>query len=206
MAITTFAELKTAILQWAKPNTTLTAGETALAATYVALCEAEINRRLNTPDMETTASLTITSGVATVPTGFRRAVKMSLTEEPYRDLTFYPVPPVAAASNYATGKPVWYTRSGSSFIFHPPSSSTASLRYRRGLTGLSADGDTNWLLDDHPDIYLFGSLMQADVRFMDGEQLQMATVRFETAITQLREQTILENAALLQVKPTTVVI
>ena len=42
-----------------------------------------------------------------------------------------------------------------------------SLYYGSGTTGLSSDSDSNWLLTNYPDIYLYGALLQAKEFLMD---------------------------------------
>jgi hypothetical protein len=46
----------------------------------------------------------------------------------------------------------------------PPAtgSVTVIVTYQRGLPALSDDNPTNWLLNEHPDCYLFGSLVESE--------------------------------------------
>ena len=52
-----------------------------------------------------------------------------------------------------------------------PTVITFQMNYYKDISALSAQGDsgTNWLLTSHPDIYLYGTLVQASPYLMDQE-------------------------------------
>ena len=74
MALTTYALLQTAIAY--RCGNRSDAAFVAAIPEAIALCEAEMQRRLETSDMEATATLTATVGSAsiTLPTGFARSL------------------------------------------------------------------------------------------------------------------------------------
>jgi hypothetical protein len=41
------------------------------------------------------------------------------------------------------------------------------------VTALSADGDTNWLLTNHPDVYLYGSLVHTAPYLKDDARIAL---------------------------------
>ena len=60
-------------------------------------------------------------------------------------------------------------------------STTVELFYRRNLSPLVNNSDTNWLLLSSPDVYLFGALMMADKRLI-GPRLGEWKESFQMAI------------------------
>src|SRR5262245_15894630 len=65
MAITTYAQLQTAIASWLARSDL-----TATIADFITLFEAAANRRLRVRQMETSTNLTPSSGAATLPTDY----------------------------------------------------------------------------------------------------------------------------------------
>lgn len=166
-SISTYGELKTAIAAWLRPNSSVSADMTTNIPKYIGLAEVMIRRELHMRVLDQAdTSLDITAGVATVPTGYMGTISLSLAATPYLQIDATPLDVLMGLDQSATGDPRRYARSGSSFYFWPPTTSTAKLYYRRGVTPLSADGDTNWILAAHPDAYLYGSLLQADRRLI----------------------------------------
>ncbi len=185
--ISTYAELKTALAAWLKPGTTLPSAETSSRIPeYIALFEAEANRTLRIRHMDTVdTALAVTSGSATVPTGFRQMLSAVNTEDPYEPIDYLPPDLYEALDPSETGNPVYYTITGSTLLFWPDDTTTVRIRYRRGLTPLSADDDTNWLLAKHPDAYLWGSLRNADLRLVDPERAALVEPNYQRVMMQI---------------------
>ncbi len=199
-AIQTYGELKEAMADWLRPNGTPTADMTASIPKYIGMCEAEMNRRLYRGDQYDIVALTITDGIAPVPTGFRAVQSMKLTDEPYTIITFGDAPSPFAAQPNQTSTPIQGRRVGTNFVFEPPTSANASLIFKKGIVALEDDADTNWLLAAHPDAYLYGSLVQAGKRLGD-ERLSMWQEQYETVISQMIQEGIMATIASLQVRP-----
>lgn len=186
--ISTYAELKTALAAWLKPNTTLPSDETtSRIPEYIALFEAEANRTLRSRNMDTVStSLTVTSGSATIPTGFRRVNAITNTTTPYDNIDFMPIDQFERLDATVTsGLPEYYTIAGANLLFWPAVSGTVRLRYISGLTPLTSDNDTNWLLAKHPDAYLYGSLVNADRRLIDPERVGLVEPRYREVMAQI---------------------
>jgi hypothetical protein len=186
-AFSTFSGLKTAIIAWLRPNSSATSDMTTNIPKYVGLAEVMIRRELHLRAMDQTeASLTIDDGTASVPTGFQAVLSMALTDDPYNQVRALPLDQLQKLDpTNATDKPFYYARSGSLFRFYPRTDATAQLIYRRNLTPLSADDDTNWLLAGHPDVYLYGSLIHADRRLI-GPRLGEWKEGFEQALNSIK--------------------
>lgn len=168
-AFSTYGDLKDEIAAWIRPNSAVSSDMTARIPVYVGLAEVQIRRDLHgAVSDETDAALTITTGAATVPTGLQAVVSMTMVDEPYNEIRYLPIDQLDKLDPQQTSdKPYYWSRSGTSFRFYPLTSGTAKIRYRRGMTPLANDSDTNWVLQSHPDLYLFASLVQAGRRLID---------------------------------------
>lgn len=56
----------------------------------------------------------------------------------------------------------------------------------RSVTALTTQNTTNWLLDAHPDAYLYGALVEAQPYLMDDVRVQVWLVAFEKVISEIR--------------------
>jgi hypothetical protein len=176
MAITTFGELKTAVANFMKPNTSLVSAETtSRIPEYIAMSRAELQRilvkaKFRKLDNLTTA-LTVTSGVATIPTGFHGVKSLRQNASGYERITYQPIDRIESFDYAATGEPRHYDRVGDTLVFWPATTTTVRMRWTGSLTALSADGDTDWLITSHPDLSLYGALLEADLR-LDLEEMR----------------------------------
>lgn len=161
MAISTYAELQTAVGSWLHRSDL-----TSLIADFIALAESEINTELRMRVMETDATLSVTAGARTValPTRFIDPIKLELiiAGQQNTDL-IYQLPQdmlVNVAAGVAT-RPVYWTINGSNIEFPNVSDATYSLNFRY-LKGFDiASESTNALLTKYPGLYLFGALIKS---------------------------------------------
>lgn len=164
MAITTFSELKTAVLAWAE-RTDLTAYDDD----FVTLADAQIRRDLagqsiRVRDMETTTDLTPTSGVVTLPTNFLAMKRVQARTSSPRRLEYKPQDWLDEAyPDGAEGDPSFYTVAGTSLSMFPLTDSDIRITYYAYPTALSDNDPTNWLLTKYPDVYLFAGLVQLEL-------------------------------------------
>jgi hypothetical protein len=68
----------------------------------------------------------------------------------------------------------------------PDATYTAELIYFAKLTKLSSTVASNWLLTSSPDIYLYGSLLQAAPYLQDDARIQTWATLYERALNDLR--------------------
>lgn len=176
MALSTFAELKASIADWLNR-----ADLTSQIPDFITMAEARFNRELRCDDMDESATLTITSGAATVPTGLLSVRSIKLTSDPYTVLKYQPPSVIEEADPEDTGAPGFYTRVGAGFVMWPPTSAAARIRYRKVLTPLSDGAPSNWLLASHPDLYLATPLALAYGLIKDEQRFQL----WESAATGL---------------------
>jgi hypothetical protein len=157
MAITTFAELQTAMGNWLD-RTDLS----SRLPEFIALFEAQVNRRLLLRPQTTTTTLTVTSGVAALPSDYLEWKRVTWQGTSKRELD-YVTPSYLSASNPtdASANPIYFTIEGSNLKVSMLSDEDLELLYSQKVPALSVSATTNWLLTSHPDAYLFGSLTMA---------------------------------------------
>jgi hypothetical protein len=176
MAITNYGELKTAAANWMKPNTTLVSAETvSRIPEYIANARAELQRILIKAKFRKldnlTTSLAVTSGVATIPTGFQAVKSLRQNASGYERITYQPIDRIESFNYAETGEPRHYDRVGDTLVFWPAVTTTVRMRWTGSLVSLVADGDTDWLITNHPDVSLYGALLEADLR-LDLEEMR----------------------------------
>ncbi len=177
MAITTYAQLQTAIASWlARSDLTSTIPD------FITLCETTLNRNLRCREMMHTTTLTPSSGTATLPTDYVawRRVTGSLGQplEYAEPDWLYGAYPTAAS-----GTAGYFTIEGESLIVRPSDDTALTFSYYKKIPAL-ADA-TNWLLTKYPDVYLFGSLVEADVFIKDPDEALLFKQRLERALKEI---------------------
>jgi hypothetical protein len=184
MAITTYAELQTAIENWLDRDDL-----TDRIPEFITLAEARFNRVIRAPDMLTrNDAFTVDGQYETLPTGFLEASRIALSTSPVTLLEYVTpqeMTEVRSHTRSSSGKPAYYTVTGGSFEFLPTpgSSYTASILYYAALTPLASG--VNWLLTSHPDVYLFGALVEAEPYVRNDERLPLWKMRLDQSLAEL---------------------
>jgi hypothetical protein len=170
MAISTVAELKTAISNWMNRSDL-----TSRIPEFISLAEAGFNRNLRTREMLVRSTASTTGQYVSLPTDYLEMLNIELTStSPPKRLVYITSDrsdDYRERQNNKTGIPDYYTIEGTSIQLLPTPSEavTVQLNYYQDIPALSglADSGDNWLLLAHPDVYLYGTLMQASPYVMD---------------------------------------
>jgi hypothetical protein len=168
MAISTFAELKTAISNWSHRADL----SSSLLEEFIALAESDLQIRANLTQWDTEATVTVTSGTGSLPADFQsmRSVRFGSND------TQLPVIS-AAKGDYLTGAtdptdPINYYILGTELRLVPQATGDASIVYVARFTPLSGSATTNSLLTLFPDAYLLGALVQFCIWANDDNNLK----------------------------------
>jgi hypothetical protein len=88
----------------------------------------------------------------------------------------------------SSGKPKFFGVVGSQLrvVPIPDSSYTGELIYYSKLAKLSNSNTTNWLLTKAPDVYLYGSLLQAAPYLQDDARIQVWAGLYKAGIEELQ--------------------
>lgn len=155
---------------------------------FLRLVTAEIQRRIKPQDDEVSIVLSLANGTSVLPADFN-GVKVVHTDQDRG----YPIP--SMNENYAervyvaenqTVWPVGYViRRGEIEIIPGGDTGTVTLVYYKKLSDLEADADTNAVLTDHPDVYLYGALMHAANFIQDMQRQSTFAAMYEGAFRAL---------------------
>ena len=178
MAITTYAELKTAITSWLD----ITAADVSTKIDdLVTLGEKRIQREYFTADTEAAFSSAISSGAVAVPSTFIKWKFVYLDGTPVQ--TLEPRTAEWIYSNYGTrsssSKPKTIARVATDFIFgpYPDSAYTViGVYYKKAGTLSSAVYD---LFSNNPDLYLFACLAESELVIGRDNRVQIWEAKYQ---------------------------
>jgi len=162
MAITNYTSLAAALPQWLDSST---ADISAVVSDIITNAEKRIFREVRVPEMETSLSSTISSGVITVPSDFVEMKFVYIDTNPVQYVQM--VPPAYIYGRYpsrtAEGVPVVMARDGNNFIFgpYPDSNYTVKGTYFKRLVAIDATSSPT-LVTSNPDLYLYASLLESE--------------------------------------------
>jgi hypothetical protein len=209
VALTSYSELKSSIADW------LNRGDlTAVIPDFISLAEAQMERRLPTQKMVKRANATIDTPFSAIPSDLLSVKSLVLTSTaPVQPLVFLTEDELDAKkyTYRSTGKPLYFALVGNQIevLPAPDTGYTAEITYVATLAKLSDSNTSNWVLARHPDVYLYGSLLQAAPYLRDDERVGLWSSQYQAAIEDMLVQN--ERAAFSQgrtamaVKPTRVI-
>lgn len=186
MALSTFSELKTDLANWLDRSDL-----TAQIPSFIKLAEARISRDLKIRAMETrsTASTTASDRTLGLPTGYLEMRNIQLNTDPITSLEYLsPEMMDRLWGGSTSGTPKTYTLIGDELFLGPAPDSvmTIEMAYYKKFDALSSSTTTNWLLTNAPDVYLYGSLLEAAPYLQDTENLQVWQAFYQEAVQRLQ--------------------
>ena len=157
--------------------------------------EADANSRLRVLPMEAVALLTTVSGEAALPTDYLawRAVKPATT--PYIDELDYVHPAYLPAEGR---EPTLFTIEANTFKARPNNDvvDAYELHYYRKISTLTgSDLNSNWLLLEYPNAYLFGVLLELAAVQRNQEMAQLYKARRDEVFAELTQRYALTTGA-----------
>lgn len=180
MALDTYAGLQGEIADFLNKGTTLN----AKIPTFIRLTESRLNKVLDDPEMEVTATATATGQFLGLPVDFGELKSISVGGYRLHGVTkadfsgFRPIAGIPRSYAIYDGQ--------ISFAPIPSAGSQVSIVYTRRIPALSDTNTTNWLLTLAPEAYLYGSLLAAELYLWNDERLPTFQAFFEDAVANLR--------------------
>lgn len=178
MAITTFAELKTALAAWQDRSDLAD-----YLGDFVTLAESYLNREVRHYRMVTTTTLSPTANVCTLPSDYLHYLSVVEDTAVRRKLAY--LTPDAVEMMYPTresGVSCHFSIVGNQLTAYPLSENNIELTYRQKIQALSASNTSNWLLQAAPDIYLRAAQLMA-MEFVN----ETNTPRYQSTAILLRQ-------------------
>jgi len=185
VAITTYSELQTAVGSWLNRSDI-----DSQITDFITLAEASFNRVLRTRNQIKRATSSVSTQYVTQPTDLLELYNIQLSSDPVRRLEQVSLTKIdeLKEGSSASGKPRYFAITGSDFELFPSPDSTYTLElvYYSTISSLSSTNADNFLLLNHPDIYLYGSLVQAEPFLMNDERIGTWGALLGKAIEELR--------------------
>ena len=188
MAISTYAELQTAVANWLDR-----ADLTDRIPEFIALAEARMNRILRIRLMEAkyTASSVKAQRNYALPAGYIQMRNLQINTTPIRPCQ-YVTPEIydRLYGSTTTGTPEIYTIIANEIQLGPIPAGvqTIEMLFYKKITALSGSNTTEAMLTDNPDVYLYGALLEAEPFIMNDERVGLWAQGFQQAISDLQEQ------------------
>ena len=188
MAISNYTELQTAVANWLDRDDL-----TARIPEFIALAEARFNRVLRLRSMETkqTASTAAAQRNYALPTNYIQMRNFQLNTNPLTTLS-YVTPEIYDRlwGGSTGGIPKFYTILADEISLGPIPGSviTMEMLFYKKFDNLSGSVATNWLITNAPDIYLYGTMLEAEPFIMNDERVQLWAAALERGVSDLQEQ------------------
>jgi hypothetical protein len=194
-----YAALQTAVSDWAARSDTATV---AAVPSLIDMATAMFNHGqqqmvpLRTREMLTSATLTPTNGVVTLPADYLQFRSVVSNASFIRDLE-YVAPDFANVqfADGAAGLSTSFTIVGNSLNVYPISGSDVLLSYYQKIPDLSGSNTSNWLLAKFPNIYLHASLLQLAMYVKDDNLFQRSAALITSMIDGLMTEELMANYA-----------
>lgn len=208
MAFTSYATLQTAVASWLN-RTDLTAS----IPDFITLCEANLRDRDPIASVTVTATLTLNAVEVSLPSDFREARSIYFSDSTnlvYGPLVILGGPEAVEEwrSTYGlvSGRPqVAAITAGATKLRLAPTPDVvyaATIEYFAFLAALSTTATSNWLLNSYPNVYLYGTLCEAEPFLKNDERVGLWKGKLEEALEQMTQRMSREaSAAPLVIRP-----
>lgn len=187
MAITTFSELKTSMADFLNRDDL-----TSVIPTFISLAEAQINRDIRHYEMENRATADLSGQYLDRPSDWVETIRIHITSGGTNNLQLLSAASMAdkrQGAENATGEPRYYRHAERGFEVYPTPDGTyeVELLYYQKITALSDENTTNWLLTDHPDVYLYGSLLHSAPYLAEDQRVGVWAQLYSAAVQRVNQ-------------------
>lgn len=181
MDLSTYAGLKDAIAM-----TAMRTGDTEFEAavpSFIRFAELRMSRHLRTRHNEAATTVSIVDGVGALPTDYAQFRSLSLNGSLDHTLE-------AVDASYLTfadpagqaGTPRFFAIQGDTILTAPKYTGDLVLVYFRKVPALSDASPTNWALQEFPDLYLYGALIEGAPFMLDDQRVGVWGTMYENAM------------------------
>lgn len=201
MPFTSYSDLKTTLADWLHRSDL-----TARIPDFIQMAESKINRTLSLPREDLDATLTMTIGSRYVPLTSDFNTPIALWIETYlpRRKLIACVPSELPVNTALSSIPQYWGVDGSNIAFDCLANQayTLTLRYTKSYQ-LSDIVPTNYILQNYPDIYLYGAIIHALPFTRDMANLPVYQQLYDAAVFEAaKDQNKLKNIAPLKTEIT----
>lgn len=204
MAIATYSDLKSSVADWLNRQDL-----TAVIPSFITLAEAQFNRdeRLRVKESMVRATASFDQQYESLPGDYLEMANLQINNvTPFQKLQFLSLNQIDDYKNTFTTNavPKYYTIVGNQIelLPIPGTTYTAEMVYYAKIASLSDSNTTNWLLTKHPDVYLYGTLIQSAPYLKDDERIATWMGLYERACEDIEkaDQRALFSGAVIKVR------
>lgn len=185
MALANYSDLKTTVANYLGRSDL-----TSQIPDFISLAEIRLNRNLRIRQMLQSATAQTTGGDATVglPSDFLELRDIYIAGNPRITLSY--LSPSAFSRDARadqSGRPVFYTMSGTEFILAPlpDTNYTLTMLYFAKPTALSDSNQSNVFMANAADALLYGALVEAEPYLMNDARIQVWSSYYQNALDSL---------------------
>jgi hypothetical protein len=150
MALANYTDLQAALASWLARTDLTTA-----IVDVIALGEAGLNRELGAIETNTTLTGTLNSRTVSISSlAFVSSIALFIVETSGDETEIMQQAEGTYPRSGTSGPPSWFSIDGTNIIFDRPLDVAYSIRFRYRQKFNLATTATNWLLTNHPDVYL----------------------------------------------------
>jgi len=185
MALGTYTELQASVADFLNRSDL-----TSVIPDFITMCEADINRNLRVHDMVMRTRAPINSQYVKLPPDFLGMRNIDLLTDPVTPMSYKNLQNLDIhRAGDPTGKPLYYSvmKDNLEFAPVPDGEYTVEIVYYRKIPALSADNATNWLLDEHPDAYLYGSLQHSAPYLQADDRIGLWAGKYNQILEQIKK-------------------
>ena len=137
---------------------------------FITLAETEAKRLLRTRQTNERKPFTISGEISSIPCGSGPILAVRVMDGCTKDLDYVSPEQFSALSKPVSWTPEFYTIQNERMYFYPEGDFSGEIVFVEPFCSLSSTNRTNWLLREHPDIYLCGALKWAKAWLIDSDQ------------------------------------
>lgn len=182
MALTTYDELKASVADFLNRSDL-----TSVIPDFITLAETKLNREIRHWRMEKRAQTNLDTQYTALPNDFLEPIRMSLNTSDTNTLEMvnaFQISNLRAQNLNTTGRPTSFAiLDGSIEVFPTPDATyTLEILYYEKIDSLSTTTTSNWVLDNHPDAYLYGSLVHSAPYLQEDNRTTTWAALYKSAI------------------------
>lgn len=172
MALDSYDGLKEEIANWLVQAGV--ADFEAVIPTFIRMFEVRANRKLRHRAMVKRATALVEDQFVPLPVGWLEAINVQVNAQDPQPLEYKAMDFLdEIRGSTSTGQLRYYTIVANTIELVPTPVGTTEIEmvYYEKIPSLSGSNQTNWLLGEAPDVYLFGSLMNAELYGVNDERV-----------------------------------
>ena len=182
MALSNYTELQASVADFLNRSDL-----TSVIPDFIIMAEADLNRTLRVREMSVRTQAPINSQYVKLPVDFLGMRNIDLLTDPVTPMTYKNLQNLDIhRAGDATGKPIYYSimQNNIEFAPVPDGEYTIEIVYYQKVPPLAVNS-TSWLLDAHPDAYLYGTLQHSAPYLQSDERVGIWAGKYQQIIEQI---------------------